>query len=60
MDSTWRYLELISKNCQSAGNDHAFGFVSRMCGYRPISQTRNVDVVGNTQDEYGNIVDSEY
>ena len=41
-------------------DDHEFGFVSRMCGYRPISQTRSVDMMGNTLDEYGNIVDSEY
>jgi hypothetical protein len=29
-----------------------------MCGYRRISLTRNVDMMGNTLDEKRNIVDS--
>lgn len=32
-------------------NDHEFGYMSGMCGYRRISLTRNVGMMGNTVDE---------
>ncbi len=39
-------------------NDLEFGYVSGMCGYRRISQTHVVDMMGNPLDEDGNRVDS--
>lgn len=39
-------------------NDSEFGYVSGVCGFRPISTTRKVDMMGRTLDEYGMVVDS--
>jgi hypothetical protein len=39
-------------------NDHEFGYVSGMCGYRRISLGGIKDVWGNHLDEDGNIIDS--
>ncbi|KIW17273.1 hypothetical protein PV08_04464 [Exophiala spinifera] len=39
-------------------NDHEFGYVSGMCGYRRICLRPMVDMMGNRLDEDGNMVDS--
>lgn len=45
-------------NLPECRNDREFGYVSGMCGYRRISQRRNVSMMGNPLDEDGNIIDS--
>ncbi|KAL6240818.1 hypothetical protein RBB50_012233 [Rhinocladiella similis] len=45
-------------NLPECRNDHEFGYVSGMCGYRPISLRRTVDMMGNPVDEEGNILES--
>jgi hypothetical protein len=55
------YQEILSDviaKLPECRNDHEFGYVSGMCGYRRISPVRNVDMMGNTLDEDGNIIDS--
>jgi hypothetical protein len=39
-------------------NDHEFGYVSGMCGYRRICLRTTVDIMGNRLDEDGNMIDS--
>jgi GNAT superfamily N-acetyltransferase len=39
-------------------NDHEFGYVSGMCGYRRISQRPHVSMMGERLDENGNRIDS--
>ncbi len=39
-------------------NDHEFGYVSGMCGYRRICLIPTVDMMGNRLDEDGNNIDS--
>jgi hypothetical protein len=55
------HQEIFSKDIASlpeCRNDHEFGYVSGMCGYRRISLTSSVDMMGNHLDENGNMVDS--
>ncbi|KIW66171.1 hypothetical protein PV04_08372 [Phialophora macrospora] len=45
-------------NLPECRNDHEFGYVSGMCGYRRISLRPTRDFFGNRLDEDGNIIDS--
>jgi hypothetical protein len=45
-------------NLPECRNDHEFGYVSGMCGYRRICMRPTVDVRGNRLDEDGNEVTS--
>lgn len=55
------YHEIVGEriaNLPECRNDHEFGYVSGMCGYRRICLTGTVDMRGNRLDEDGNIIDS--
>lgn len=55
------YQEMVSEeiaNLLECRNDHEFGYVSGMCGYRRICLTGTVNMMGHPLDEDGNTIDS--
>ena len=56
-----QHQEIFSEeiaNLPECRNDHEFGYVSGMCGYRRICLRPTEDMMGNRLDEDGNIIDS--